>query len=561
MTANDPDTAREALTSPLPIPLYDAAVTRLVDAAAMRDVAAGGMGLEGFELMRRAALAARDLILREWSPLASVSILCGKGNNAGDGYLLAALLAEVGIAVVVVPAVSESELTGDALAANVFFREHIGLPKSLCKIASREALDELEPDLIVDAILGIGFRHPLAEPLIDIVNWINAQACPVLALDMPTGVEVDTGFGSVAVQADVTLTFITQKVGLHTGIGKAFAGRVICDDLAVSAVRQQYPATTHLHHWRARRLPALSVTAHKYQRGRVLLFGGDLGMGGAITLAAEACLRSGAGLVSVVTRNEHRAGLLARLPEAMLLPSENVAAEITDSETSSKVHAIVVGPGLGRSVWGHNLLTQAVRAACPIILDGDALYWTSRDEQIQKAIRDRSAPTVLTPHTGEAAVLLGTNSRAVEADRISAAQRIFQQYGAWVVLKGSGTVVVADDGVKLCGHGGPWMATGGMGDVLSGICGALIVPSQWHSKEPTPSQISNTISTVLGSQTELRIDNAERPKLNKVAADALLAAVLLHSAAADKAAQALAERSVLASDVVRFLPSLLNHNL
>lgn len=415
-------------------------------------------GVAGFDLMRRAGQAAFDELVHRWPGIRSVSICCGKGNNAGDGYVIAGLARQIGLAVQLLQIGDPSPLRGDAALARAWAAQR--------GIAAGPHDAPFTGEVIVDALLGTGLNGPLREPFKSAAERVNASGLPVLAVDVPSGVDADTGAtADGTVRADVTVSFIGAKLGLHTGPALASRGELVHAGLGVTeAVLAQVPGCPWLH-FDAAELPTLAVDQHKHRMGHLVVAGGDAGMGGAPLLAAEAALRTGTGLVSLLTRPEHRAAALARRPELM-------APDVDDTKRAAalleRASAVVVGPGLGRTPWGERLLRLALAAGKPTVIDADGL----------RGLAELGLPTpdplIITPHPGEAGALLGKSSAQIEADRPAAALALARQFDAVAVLKGPGTLCAADALLGLCAHGNPGMATAGMGDVLAGVIGGLL---------------------------------------------------------------------------------------
>ena len=443
--------------------LYSAAQTRALDAAAM---AQGG--LRGITLMGRAAEAIFVRLARRWPRPAAIAVVCGGGNNGGDGYRLAALAHKRGLPVAVYTVGDPARLRGDAASA----REE-ALAEGVSVAPWRTGcLPEAPGAVIVDALLGTGLGGAVRPDAAAVIDAINASGQPVLAVDIPSGLCADTGrVLGAAVRATATVTFIGRKRGLYTLDGPGCCGDLEFDDLAVPA--SSYAAVPPGEAWERLALateraafPPRAPQAHKGHFGRVLVVGGDHGMGGAALLAAEAALRAGAGLVRVATRPAHVSALLARLPEAMPTAVADVHA-LEPLLAASDV--LVLGPGLGRGPWGEQLFARARAAALPAVIDADGLALLAAGGE------PWPGPAVLTPHPGEAGRLLGSDSTAVQAERFASARDLASRYRATVVLKGNGSLVVGEDGrAGLCAAGNPGMATGGMGDVLAGVTGALL---------------------------------------------------------------------------------------
>lgn len=440
----------------LPNALYRAAQVRDLDA---RLIAAG---TPGYELMQRAAHAAWRALRRRWPEERPISVLAGRGNNAGDGYLIALLAQRAGRRVTVFAVGDPQQLQGDAATA-----WQDALEAGVLVQPWRP--DALVEGVIVDALLGTGLSGDVREPYAGAISSINASGLPVLAVDMPSGLCADTGRAlGHAVRADLTVTFIGLKLGLFTGQAPDLVGELVFDDLQadVALVQTCEPAARRLCPDSLPRLAARPATAHKDRYGQVLVIGGDLGTGGAALLSAEAALRCGAGMVSLATRPEHVTAALVRRPEIMCSGVESTYAL---TALTQRADVLVVGPGLGQAPWGRSLLSLAPDCGKPQVWDADAL------NLLAKGAVDAPADCLLTPHPGEAARLLGSSVAEVEADRPGAARALAERYRCAVVLKGAGTLVAASDGrLALCDRGHPAMASAGLGDVLAGVAGALM---------------------------------------------------------------------------------------
>ena len=443
----------------LPRHLYSAAATRELDA---RIIAAG---TPGFELMQRAAAALWRELRRRWPEQRRLTVLCGSGNNAGDGYLVAQLAQRAGWQVTVLAVTPPERLQGDAAQAWLAARD------AAVSIQSWPA--SLPQDgVLLDAMLGTGLRSAVREPFSSAIEAVNASGLPVVAVDLPSGLNADLGVvEGVAVRADLTVTFIALKPGLLTGEGPDRVGELCFAALAELPEPSVAPQMERLELDLCKQLlPLRPRAAHKGMFGHVLLIGGNQGMGGAIMLAAQTALRCGAGKVSVATRSEHVAPLLARCPEVMAHGVDD-PAQLTPLLAQASV--LVLGPGLGRDIWARQMLQLALRAELPQVLDADALNLIAADPA-SPCLGERS---VITPHPAEAARLLGCTTAQVQADRPAAAQRLAERFGCAAVLKGVGSLVAGPGTARLpglCMYGNPGMASAGMGDVLSGLLGALL---------------------------------------------------------------------------------------
>ena len=435
---------------------------------AIERAALSALGISGPELMRRAASAALSSLRRHWPQVQHVCIHCGPGNNGGDGFLLGLLAREAGLQVDMVGLTASSH--GDAAVARAAWESAGG---QVLVWDEQAVLPEAE--LHVDALYGIGLnRAPEAAPA-RLIEAINRSARPVLALDVPSGLDTDRGScAAAAIRADVTVTFIAGKRGLHTGRAADHVGVLELATLGVpESVCTAVPADARL--LSAESLPPRDRYANKGNYGHVLVIGGDHGMAGAVHLAGESALRAGAGLVSVATRAAHVFALNAARPELMAHGVDGPQALATQLDRAS---VLALGPGLGQAAWGHALWLTALDANRPLVLDADGLNLLAREP------RRFTAPTVLTPHPGEAGRLLGITTDEVEQDRFAAAREIARRHHAVVVLKGAGSLVADPDGrLDVCPWGNPGMASGGMGDLLTGIVAALLAQgcSAWQA--------------------------------------------------------------------------------
>lgn len=502
-------------TSELPASLYTAAQTRELDRIATEEA-----GIPGFELMSRAGRVAFEVLKARWPGVRRIVVFCGGGNNGGDGYIIASLARQHGMTVNLVQMSDPGRLKGDALRA---FEQ--AQADQVAMEPYRGPYDEnaaIEADLVVDAMLGTGLSGEVRDPYRQAINRINDSGIPVLAVDIPSGLCSDTGRSlGVTLQAAATVTFIGMKQGLLTGKGPRFCGSLWFGGLAVpdEVYQKVPPAAQQLNNQIMQ--PFLAPRprdAHKGLFGHVLVIGGDLGMGGAVAMAAEAAGRCGAGLVSVITRSEHVPAILARRPEVMVLGCDegsNIDFAI------EKASVIVAGPGIGRGRWGAFLLEQALASPLPVVLDADGLnYLAALAEQSPEAAR--RGHWILTPHPGEAARLLGSDSAAVQQDRFAAIAELCRRFDGTVLLKGAGTLIKSPDQLpRISTTGNPGMATGGMGDVLSGVIGALVA-------QGIPLHEAASIGG------------------------------WIHGAAADRAAALQGERGLLATDLMVFLQELVN---
>lgn len=487
-----------------PLPLHTAEQARAIDAAAI-----DSLGLSAYELMGRAGAAAWAQLRRRWPKAQRIGVACGPGNNGGDGFVLARLAQAAGCQVQVVTSPEGNPRGEDAQRAWSEWRQAGGLGR-----AFDGQLPEV--DLWVDALFGTGLARPTAGVTQAMIERINATRLPVFALDIPSGLDCDRGHAvRTCIRADATLSFITAKQGLYTGDGCDASGEVSVDTLGLPEeflARFSPSALLYRPQDLAAGLQPRHANAHKGEHGHVLCVGGEMGMGGAVRLCAEAALRAGAGLASVATRSEGVAALVAARPEAMTHAVEDADALLI---LVRRADVLAVGPGLGRGDWGSTLFEAALESGKPLILDADGLGLLSE--------KPRPLPqAILTPHPGEAARLLGCSNQDVQADRFSAVRALVEKFQCVVVLKGAGTLVAAPgETTAVIGAGNPGMATGGMGDVLTGVIAAL---------------------------------HAQRLSLFRAA----VFGALLHGAAGDAAARVDGERGLLPSDLFPHLRRLAN---
>jgi len=444
------------VNTPLPDVLYTAAQVRDLDA---RLIAAGTPGLE---LMQRAASACWRALRKRWPDAAELTVLAGAGNNGADGYLVAAHARRAGWSATVYTLSPTDRLTGDAAAA---YAEAKAAGVECQPWADGVALR----GVLVDALLGTGLAREVKGAYANAIAAINASGLGVLAVDIPSGLNADTGHAmGTAVRAHLTVTFIALKLGLFTGEAPTLVGSLVFADLgADSSIMAQVTPEARLLDRQRLPLPKPRVaTAHKGQFGRVLVVGGERGTGGAAIMAAESALRTGAGMVSLATRGVHLAPALTRLPEVMTAAVDS-ANQLPALMKAASV--LVVGPGMGTAAWGRSLLSVAASREIAQVWDADALNLLS------EGLVTLPSGAVITPHPGEAARLLGLSTGDVQKDRPSAARALARKFNCVCVLKGAGSLVASPDGrLALCDRGHPAMATAGLGDVLSGVIGALL---------------------------------------------------------------------------------------
>lgn len=489
----------------LPIEVHSVRQVRALDRYAIEQ-----LGTPSYALMTRAGEAAFAVLRSCWPAATRCLVVCGFGNNAGDGYVLARLARAAKLQVTVAALQApEEQLGGDAQRAWRDFIADGGVTLSW----SEALLDDT--DVVVDALFGTGISRPLEPALCACVAAINRCGKPVFALDVPSGLDADTGsVMGAAVCAERTLSFVGLKQGFYLGEGPNHTGVVMFDDLDIphEAVEQVGWVAERLSTACVQRaLPRRRRTTHKGQQGHVLIVGGGIGMAGAARLAGEACLRVGAGLVTVAARPENVTAIVTGCPELMCRGVTD-AAGLQDLLIAADV--VAIGPGCGRDTWASALLGAVLRSELPLVVDADALNLLAQQPV-------RRGNWILTPHPGEAARLLGSNTAAVQTDRLGATRQLLARYSGTVVLKGAGTLVGSETSLPaICDRGNPGMAVPGMGDVLTGVIAGIAAQCQ-----------------------ELEL--------------AARAGVYVHATAGDMAARH-GERGLLASDLFAHLPTCVN---
>jgi hydroxyethylthiazole kinase-like uncharacterized protein yjeF len=478
-------------------------------------------GIPGYELMCRAGVVAYQA-MRDRYPQGHVwLIICGSGNNGGDGYVIARLALADGLQVRLIALADPTSLSGDAAIA---WQEFVAAGGH-CE--SWTGPDDLHgADVIVDALLGTGLQRPLSGAYLEVVETVNAYAAAhaannvaVLAVDIPSGLSGTTGavLGAV-IRADLTATFVGLKQGLFLGQGPDNTGELVYGDLSIApiAIDRVSPTLRVFEQADFRAvLPPRERTGHKGSYGHVLVIGGNVGMAGAARLTGEAALRTGAGLVSVATRAANVAAIIEGRPELMARGVESADELLPMLEKAS---VIALGPGLGQDGWAQQMFAAALTSGKPLVIDADAL-------NLLAAAPQQRSNWILTPHPGEAGRLLGVGSGDIQADRLNSLAEIRARYGGAVVLKGHGTLIGGENDIDdgdgerpwLIRGGNPGMGTAGMGDVLTGITAAIYAQA---------AKRDSGLSVV------------------RIAA----AAAWLHAAAGDRAA-AVGERGLVAGDL------------
>lgn len=409
-----------ALMSRLPHKLYRAAQVKALDRVAIEE-----FSVSGYELMTRAGKAAFIAMRERWPEAQHIAVVCGGGNNGGDGFVVARLAHEAGLVVSLSLLVDVGSMKGGA-------REAYEAMVAAGVEAQAPVLNGA--DLIVDALLGTGLDREVEGEWHDMIIAINRSSVPVFSLDIPSGLSADSGtvMGG-AVVADATISFIGLKQGMLTAAGPDHCGDILFDDLQLPEVVYE-KVDVAAHRIDLHQLPALLPhrvrAAHKGNCGHVLVIGGAPGMSGAVRMAGEAALRCGAGRVSIATATEHATGLNQARPELMVHAVESPAAL---RPLIQQVDVIAVGPGLGTAAWGVAMLDAVLGSDAPLVVDADALNLLA----IEPHMRD---DWVLTPHPGEAARLLNISTKEVQEDRFFAVDALQRKYGGVVVLKGCASI-------------------------------------------------------------------------------------------------------------------------
>ncbi|MCS5707545.1 bifunctional ADP-dependent NAD(P)H-hydrate dehydratase/NAD(P)H-hydrate epimerase [Candidatus Berkiella cookevillensis] len=449
----------------LPTSLYTAQAVREID-----HVAIAHEKISAYTLMSRAGQTAFEIFKKRWPMAQKILVCCGSGNNGGDGFVFARIAQAAGLSITVydVKPIDMQRLSVEARQAREAWLS------SGHAVSPFNEIDFLEVDVVIDAILGTGLQNELDEAYVRAITIVNQakaqQGIGVFALDVPSGLNADTGtISTVAIKADVTLTFIGLKIGLFCADAYDWVGQLYFDDLGVDAsVYRIVRPRAHRFDYETiqEKLPLKKLTQHKGQNGHVLVIGGgEIHYSGAACLCAEAAYRSGAGLVSVVVSPEALPLMARAAPELMIYP----LVKFSELETLiEKADVIVIGPGLGQNKWSKRVfsLVKTVHHK-PLIVDADALNLLACDPM-------HNPHWILTPHPGEASRLLNHSITDVQSERSSAIEALQQKLGGVIVLKGAGTLIKsADRPPFLYSEALPVLATAGTGDVLAGIIAGL----------------------------------------------------------------------------------------
>jgi hydroxyethylthiazole kinase-like uncharacterized protein yjeF len=445
-------------------PVYDAAGAKAIDAQAITL-----LGGSGESLMRSAAAAAARVVRGRFAGAQRVVVVAGSGNNGGDGFEVARLLQTTGRSVRIV-GVRTRPASGDAatmlvgaIAAGVVLIER---PDGLI------ADDLDDADLIVDALLGMGATGAATGAVAESITAICASDLPVVALDIPSGIDASTGeVPGVAVRADVTVSFDAAKLGLLIAPGCEFAGDVIVVPIGIPEQVEVAAAAIAVADG-CELLPGRSIGGSKYDAGALLVIGGSVGMAGAPALVAEAAMRAGAGVVTVLVPEAIQPTVAGSLREAMVRPLALSRVDRQIAGYAERARAVVLGPGLGREPEAEELVRATLALDRPLVVDADALWWIAREPTL---LRQRTAPTVITPHAGEAAKLLDIETDWIAEHRLATVRALVETTGAVALLKGRDTLVLSPEGrLGIRAHTEAALATAGSGDVLAGIIGACL---------------------------------------------------------------------------------------
>ena len=480
----------EAWTSPL----YDAGAMRTIDSWAI-----GERGVPALDLMEAAGRGVAEAVIA-LAPDGPVRVVCGKGNNAGDGLVAARHLAETGLEAEVLLLWPPSELSADAAASLDRFDGPVTEASDLA--------DALQSSgAIVDAIFGTGFEGAPRDPAAAAIEAINGCGAPVVAADIASGVDASSGeIEGVAVEATVTVSFHVAKLGQWIAPGKRRCGEVRVAPIGIPDGAPVEPSGGLIDERVLELLPRRGPGSTKFTSGQVLIAGGSRGLTGAVCMSAQAAGRAGAGYATVAVPAELEPIFEVKLTEVMSVACPDQGGRLTAAaaapiaEAAARAGAVVVGPGLGRGDDAGELVAElARRIEAPMVIDADGLNALAGD---LASLSERSAPTVLTPHAGELGRLLGIDSDVVAAHRLEKAREAAVRSGAIVVLKGDDSIVVGPDGVPAVnGLPSPALATAGTGDVLSGMIAALLARDVQPRLAATAAVLAHARSGRLAAET------------------------------------------------------------
>ena len=415
--------------------------------------------------MQEAARQSVEVLNKTYSS-SDFLILCGPGNNGGDGYFIGIGLNKLKKRIKFLDVINDAKKSP--------LCEHAFKKARNLEFISLKALKNIPKEtIVIDAIFGIGGRIDLGSKLEEILSICNNFESKV-AIDVPTGIDSNTGeISQACFNADKTITFIAYKLGQRINEGKNYCGKLILKDLGLSMNKNVSPAVNEFSFEDIKKnIPIRKENAHKGDHGKLLVIAGDDGFGGAGILSSESGLKTGAGLVRLLTRKSHVSASLAKNPEVMVSGADNAQDLEANLEWPD---AVVAGPGLFENYWSeqmlYKLLSSLTLNETPALLDAGALRLLTREIFSKITLHSQ---TVLTPHPGEAAEMLATTVKEIQRNRIKSAKELQKKYGCIIVLKGNGTIVCNKNDTYLCSSGGPELAVAGSGDVLSGVIGSLI---------------------------------------------------------------------------------------
>jgi ADP-dependent NAD(P)H-hydrate dehydratase / NAD(P)H-hydrate epimerase len=462
---------------------------KLVTAAEMRELdrlAIEEVGIPSLVLMENAGRSTYQVLRREFPQLRGpIVVLAGRGNNGGDGFVVARYLAHEGLPVNVLLMASRDQVRGDALV-NLAILEQIGVEVE--EVLGEDRLSGVthrlsRAELVVDALLGTGLNSPVRGLLAQVITRVNQARPPVLSVDIPSGLSADTGeILGAAVEAQVTVTYGLPKIGQILPPGRDLVGRLWLVDISIPPALAQGVKTELAEAAEMRGLlPPRPFASHKGTFGHLVVVAGSEGKTGAATLTAEAGLRTGAGLVTAAVPAGLNDILEVKLTEAMTLPLPEAGGTRSLGEKAwgplrdflADKTALALGPGLGTHPETQELVRALVRdCPLPMVIDADGVNALAGRPEV---LHGAAGPRILTPHPGEMARLLGLTSREVQSRRLDLTRSFAAAHGVWVVLKGAQTVVAAPQGhVSLNPTGNPILASGGTGDVLTGLIGGFL---------------------------------------------------------------------------------------
>ena len=487
--------------------IYDPSTVAEVDNKAIHE-----FSMPGIELMEKAAAYAFQCSQECFPNIDSIQIFCGSGNNAGDAYLFGCYAIDHGITTSVIYLSNPKTLKGDAYSAYQRYKAKEG------KLIQWNENININCDLIIDGIFGIGINRPVKGTFLKAIELINQNSSPVLSLDIPSGLSGENGkIMGTSVRADITITFVGKKIGLYINDGPKVNKRIKFSNLDIpeDCFEKAQPILEETNESHISQiLRQRKKDSHKGNFGHVLVVGGNHGMGGAVRITAEAALRTGAGLVSVITRSENAQTILKIRPEIMAHAIESDHKNLPHIIDS--VDVIAIGPGLGQDQWAKGLYDSVLESNKPLILDADALNILAQNPQ-------QKEDWVLTPHPGEAARLLACSNSEIQSDRLKSLKNLCDAFGGVVLLKGQNTLIGRKATIPhMISAGNPGMSTAGMGDLLTGIISALY--AQFRDQD---LQLLTSVSA------------------------------LIHSTAGDRAARS-GERGIIATDLFVELKDLLN---